>query len=117
MALLSHLVKETPRWKMYLAHMADMPDLPAPTAMTAFSMDGEIEQQTPRNWPRRLAILAAGPLLLGGAGLVAWKFGALARPTEPTQWLVFLGALLGLPLLWELGSWGAKKWLPFRLKL
>ena len=105
MALLSQLVQETPRWKMYLSRVAALPDLPAPTVTAAFLGDtagGEIETQSVTNWPRRIAIMGAGSLMLGGAGLVAWQVGALARPTEPVHWLVFAGGVLGLPLL---GDW------------
>jgi hypothetical protein len=117
MALLSHLVKETPRWKTYLTHVADLPDLPAPTATARFLGDGGLEQRPVRNWPRRLALLAAGTLVLGGTGLIAWKLGALTRPTEPKEWLLLLGGILGTPLLGGLVTWGVKKWLRSRLGL
>lgn len=121
MALLSQLVHETPRWKMYLSHVTDLPDLPPPTATVSFldntggSGGGEIETLTVVNWPRRIAILSAGPLILGGTGLMAWKVGALARPTEPLHWVFFAGVVVGLPLLVGLGAWGVKKWLQSRL--
>ncbi|KFE70227.1 hypothetical protein DB31_5269 [Hyalangium minutum] len=117
MALLSHLVQEAPRWKMYLSKVADLPDLPAPTATAAILADGgEIEAQSVVNWPRRIAIMGAGSLILGGAGLVAWQMGALARPSEPAHWLLFAGSVLGLPLLGGLVTWGVKKWLQSRLQ-
>jgi hypothetical protein len=120
MVLLSQLVHETPRWKTYLSRVADLPDLPAPTATMSFLDDtggggGKIETQTVTNWPRRIAIMGAGSLVLGGAGLVAWQVGALTRPTEPLHWLVFAGGILGLPLLGGLVTWGVKKWLQSRL--
>lgn len=112
MALLSHLVQETPIWKTYLAHVADLPDLQAPT--DALQLQAERSQ---RNWPRRLALLAAGTLVLGGTGLIAWKFGMPARPTKPADWLPLVGSILGLPLLGGLVTWGVKRWLRSRLGL
>lgn len=114
MALLSHLVKETPRWKTYLAHAADLPDLPDPTAPSRFQLEGLLDAKPVRNWPRRIALMAVGTLVLAGTGLVAWRFGALARPTEPVHWLMLGGSLVGVPLL---VSWGVRKWLRPRLGL
>jgi hypothetical protein len=114
MSLLTELVKEAPRWKQYLAHVADLPDLPAPKLQTMMgatpSGPGFLSiPPPPRNWRRRLAIMAAGVLVLSGAGLVAWQFGALARPTDSQGWLQLAALILGLPGLAGLALWALMK--------
>jgi hypothetical protein len=104
MALLSHLVRETPRWRTFLAHVADLPDLPAPTAALRFQAVGR-----PRPWWRRPVLLAAGALVLGGMGWVAWRFGTWTLPTKPSEWLLLVGCLLVPPLLGVMASWVKKR--------
>jgi hypothetical protein len=113
-SLLRELVKEAPRWKRFLAHMADLPDLPAPKLQT---MIGGTPSPSPRNWRRRLVIMAAGVLMLSGAGLVAWQFGTLARPTDSQSWLRLAALTLGLPALASLAIWALMKRLGRKLGL
>jgi hypothetical protein len=122
MSLLTELVKEAPRWKGYLAQVADLPDLPAPKLQT---MMGDTTSgpeflsipPPPRNWRRRLVIMAAGVLVLSGTGLVAWQFGALARPTDSQGWLQLAGLILGVPGLAGLAIWALMKRLGTKLGL
>jgi hypothetical protein len=121
MSLLPELIKEAPRWKAYLTQVAELPDLPAPKLQALVgSPDGSgfaSVSPPPRNWRRRLVIMAAGVLLVSGTGLIAWQFGALARPTEPEGWLWLAGVLLGLPGLLGLAGWAVMKRLGSRLGL
>lgn len=71
----------------------------------------------PRNWRRRLVIMAAGVLVLSGAGLVASQFGMLARPTDSQGWLQLAGLILGLPGLAGLAVWALMKRLGTKLGL
>lgn len=122
MSLLTQLVKEAPRWKRFLAHVADLPDLPAPklqTMMGATTSGPEFASipPPPRNWRRRLVIMAAGVLMLSGAGLVAWQFGTLTRPTDSQSWLQLAAFTLGLPALASLAIWALMKRLGKKLGL
>jgi hypothetical protein len=121
MSLLSELIKEAPRWRAYLTQVAELPDLPAPKLQGLVGSPDESGfasvSPPPPNWRRRLVIMAAGVLLVSGTGLIAWQFGALARPTEPEGWLWLAGALLGLPSLLGLAGWAVMKRLGSRLGL
>ncbi|HYI02219.1 peptidoglycan-binding domain-containing protein [Hyalangium sp.] len=117
MALLSHLVKDAPRWQSYLAQVAELPDHPDPTATLQFQTEAALEPPPQRNWLRRLVILAAGVLVVSGTGLVAWQVGALSRPTSSAEWLQLVGVILGLPILGGLAAWVVRKWLRSRLGL
>jgi hypothetical protein len=118
MSLLTQLVKEAPRWETYLARVADLPDLPAPALQLLVNpTDGNKLDRPLRNWPRRLAIVAAVVLVVSGAGVVAWQFGALIRPTKPMEWLQLAGAVLGLSGFGGLVTWAVRKWLRSRLGL
>jgi hypothetical protein len=121
-SLLTELIKEAPRWRRYLAQVADLPDLPAPKlqAMMGATPSGPeflSIPSPPRNWRRRLVIMAAGVLVLSGAGLVAWQFGALERPTDWQGWLRLAALLLGLPGLASLAIWALMRRLGTKLGL
>jgi len=122
MSLLTELIKDVPRWKRFLAHVADLPDLPAPKLQTMMGSTPSGPALAsipppPRNWRRRLVITAAGVLVLSGAGLLAWQFGALARPTDTKSWLQLAGIMLGVPSLTGLAIWALTKRLRRKLGL
>jgi Putative peptidoglycan binding domain len=121
MSLLSGLVKDVPRWRAYLAQVAELPDLPAPELQTLVGSPSgpEFASVSPprRNWRRRLVLMAAGVLLVSGVGLAAYQFGVPALPTEPKGWLWLVGVGLVLPGLLGLAFWALLKRLGVRLGL